>query len=213
MFVENSIGNRQFHPVEIRNANDEADDEGIVENDDDSQNMRSIYVQGGEVSRRDRPPSGSFFAIFYERPVRHRYYQQFNRGATNLVRRLSQSRLFLNASAANRNNIRRNRQESTNSHTEQAESPQPTYDELNQDDNIETVDDIETNVSDAEHPIRTSVHSLNIRSDNENPNQTGNENRLNAIRSIASESDVFGCCTRSETPPPPYNAVANIPHK
>lgn len=63
----------------------------LINNNSDNNNQRS---------QPRRPPSTSFFAIFYERPVRHRYYRQINRSATNLVRRLSQSRLFLNSSRA-----------------------------------------------------------------------------------------------------------------
>lgn len=127
--------------------------------------------------------STSFFAIFYERPVRRRYYRQINRSATNLVRRLSQSRLFLNTSRAQNGTHRsashtvRHRQE-----TEQInrENPEP---------------------ENVVHRISDSVHSLNI-SNNEI------ENRPNAIRICSSESDVFGTTERSESPPPPYNVVA-----
>lgn len=203
-----SIGNRQFHPTEIRST-DNHDGIAVDDNRDEPQNIRSIYVEGGEIPRETTPErrshstNGSFFAIFYERPVRHRYYRQFNRSASNLVRRLSQSRLFLNSSAANRNNIRRNRQESLNLNIE----PEPESDS-NQIEHIDIDENINANETDFVRSIRASVHSLNMASDNENHT----ENRLNAIRPVASESDVFGSCERSETPPPPYNTVAQLPH-
>lgn len=190
----------------------------MVVDNDEPQNIRSIYVQRGEISsetqqsnrQRSRPSSGSFFAIFYERPVRHRYYRQLNRGATNLVRRLSQSRLFLNSSANNRNQIRRNRQESSNSNAE-SES-QPMHDEQTEIGNVETVDDDDDvgfgmNEMNTVHPAHVSVQSLNIR----NETEIASENRLNPIRTVASENDVFGSGERSETPPPPY-AVAVVHH-
>ncbi|XP_031637402.1 uncharacterized protein LOC116349897 [Contarinia nasturtii] len=137
--------------------------------------------------QRSRQSSTSFFAIFYERPVRHRYYRQINRSATNLVRRLSQSRLFLNSSRTQNGTLRgvhtqRNRQEATHINRENSE-PQNTA-----------------------HRISVSVHSLNILHDN---SQREIENRTNAIRICSSESDVFGSTERSETPPPPYNIVAH----
>lgn len=204
-----STGNHQFHTTDIRNTND---DNEIVLDNDEPQSIRSIYVQRGEIpreihhaeQRRSRQSNGSFFAIFYERPIRHRYYKQFNRSATNLVRRLSQSRLFLNSSAINRNNVRRNRQESSNINTEpELES---MHAESNQIEHIEFLDDINTNVSETVFPMHSSVLSLNITTDNENQN----ENQLNAIRAVASESDVFESCERSDTPPPPYNTIAKI---
>lgn len=204
-----SIGNRQFHPTEIRSTDNH--DEIVDDNRDEPQNIRSIYVERGEIPRETNPErrshstNGSFFAIFYERPVRHRYYRQFNRSASNLVRRLSQSRLFLNSSAANRNNIRRNRQESLNLNTEPDPESDSMFVDSNQIDHIEIDENINANEV---RSIRVSVHSLNMASDNENHT----ENRMNAIRPVASESDVFGSCERSETPPPPYNAVAQLPH-
>lgn len=56
------------------------------------------YNDDGEYRHQNRYPPNSIFALLFERPVRRRYYRQLNRSATNLVRRLSQSRLFLNSS-------------------------------------------------------------------------------------------------------------------
>lgn len=155
--------------------------------------------------QNSRSSSSSFFAIFYERPVRRRYYRQFNRSATNLVRRLSQSRIFLNSSraqnAAYRNNHPRqnNRQESTNTEPES----EPMCNGPNQ-----SVFDIEQNdilLNDTMQRNRcNSVHSLNISSDNQ---MNASENRLSNIRTFVSENDICGSCERSETPPPPYNVI------
>lgn len=179
-----------------------------------------------------RPPSTSFFAIFYERPVRHRYYRQINRSATNLVRRLSQSRLFLNSSraqnAAYRSNFtRQNRSNATTTATtattttmtadvrrhdpESQSQPESELavmlDEQNQlDDDTIDIHQNENQLFDTVHRTRGSIHSLNMSSD---CNQNLVENRLSAIRSVASENDLFRNDERSETPPPPYNIAVH----
>lgn len=158
-----------------------------------------------------RQTSTSFFAIFYERPVRRRYYRQINRSATNLVRRLSQSRLFLNSTraqnAAQRNQSnRRYRQQASTRTTSEPES-EPMFDDPNEVINLEvTPDELISNDGDAMHRICGSTHSLNVSNQNQ---QIAAENRLSAIRPCASDSDIFGSNERSETPPPPYNVVAN----
>lgn len=177
-----------------------------------------------------RPPSTSFFAIFYERPVRHRYYRQINRSATNLVRRLSQSRLFLNSSraqnAAYRSNFTRqssrtNPTTTTTTADIQRHNVEPQsqpdselavmLDERNQIDDID--DDIHQNENQScdeddtiDYRIRGSIHSLNMSND---CNQHMVANRLSAIRSVASENDLFRNDERSETPPPPYNIAVH----
>lgn len=40
----------------------------------------------------------TFFSTLFDRPARRQYLHSFNQNATNLVRRLSQSRLFINRS-------------------------------------------------------------------------------------------------------------------
>ena len=67
-----------------------------------------------EVVRRNDDSIYSYFSNLFDRPVRRRYLNSINQNATNLVRRLSQSRLFLNT--ANRSN-------SHNSHSSQQNSP------------------------------------------------------------------------------------------
>lgn len=158
-------------------------------------------------SSTSRQSSTSFFAIFYERPVRRRYYRQFNRSATNLVRRLSQSRLFLNSSRAQnaayrQNNPRRHREEPTITSNE-TES-MAMFDDADQMTGMELTPH-ERASHDSLYRIHASVHSLNISNEN---HQNVTENRLSAIRTFASESDLYGSCARSETPPPPYNDVA-----
>lgn len=176
-------------------------------------------------NQQSRPTSTSFFAIFYERPVRHRYYRQLNRSATNLVRRLSQSRLFVNSTraqnAAYRNNYMRNRsrQDTTNSQTTDAEIETESQAILNtnysnQIDAMNIInndigidhDNIDDDNTDEMHQLRGgSIHSLRISNEH-------NQNRRNAMRSVASENDIFRNCERGETPPPPYNVVAHNIH-
>lgn len=187
-------------------------------NNDNHNNQRS----------QPRPPSTSFFAIFYERPVRHRYYRQINRSATNLVRRLSQSRLFLNSSraqnAAYRSNFtRQNRSNATTptttttaadirQHNPDSQSQPESelavmLDERNQiDDTIDIHQNENHSSFDTVHRTRGSIHSLNMSND---CNQNLAENRLSAIRSVASENDLFRNDERSETPPPPYNIAVH----
>lgn len=166
-------------------------------------------------SSNRRQTSTSFFAIFNERPVRRRYYRQINRSATNLVRRLSQSRLFLNSTrsqnAIQRNNSSRRyrREVSTRTETES----EAMCDGLNEVISLESTHDDNDDVDDArggddnmEHRICVSTHSLNVSNDN-HENVAGN--RLSAIRTCASESDIFSSNERSETPPPPYHFVAH----
>lgn len=195
-------------------------------------------------SQPRRPPSTSFFAIFYERPVRHRYYRQINRSATNLVRRLSQSRLFLNSSraqnAAYRSNFTRQSSRSNATTTTAAAAAaaaaaaevaaadfqrhnnepqsQPDseldvmLDERNRidDDNDDDIHQNENQSCDdddtIEYRTRGSIHSLNMSND---CNQNMAANRLSAIRSVASENDIFRNDERSETPPPPYNIAVH----
>lgn len=183
-------------PSEVRDFNDNID---VTGNESGRNNSRELVP----MNNRRSGQSTSFFAIFYERPVRHRYYRQINRNATNLVRRLSQSRLFLNSSRVQR----RNRQESTNT---QAQSEPESDAMLLGPNDIETVDVTEDDAMTddvAMLQIRGgSIHSLNISRD---CNENVTENRLNAMRTVASENDLFRNGERSETPPPPYNAVAH----
>lgn len=58
---------------------------------------RPARCQSQQVARR----STSFFGSLFDRPMRRRYARSINQNATNLVRRLSQSRLFLNSSRNN----------------------------------------------------------------------------------------------------------------
>lgn len=75
----------------------------IVQPSPTIENQEIVEYRAAPQRRR---PQDTFFSLLFDRPVRRRYYQQFNQNATNLVRRLSQSRLFVNSSrnarAANR---------------------------------------------------------------------------------------------------------------
>lgn len=206
-------GNRLHRPSEMRDTND---NNGTIASPDGLQNGQAISANRPEtasdlipVNNRRSGQSTSFFAIFYERPVRHRYYRQINRSASNLVRRLSQSRLFLNSSraqnAAYRSNYtRRIGHETTNANVE-SESHPMCHDPHNNTANTELTPDEITTDDDVVLRFRASVQSLNISNDN---HQNETENRLSAIRTFASENDVCRSSERCETPPPPYNVVA-----
>lgn len=211
LFFFSTVGNRQYadQPLSIHNIelNGEAIESDSVVPVEQAIERRGVTRDANRS--RSRQSSTSFFAIFYERPVRRRYYRQFNRSATNLVRRLSQSRLFLNSSRAQnaayrQNNPRRYREEPPLTSNE-AES-------IALSDDADQIRDVElTPPERASHEslyrVHASVHSLNISNDN---HQNATENRLSAIRTFASESDLYGSCARCETPPPPYNVVAHI---
>lgn len=205
-----AVGNRRYADQPLANRNIERNSEAIESS--------SIMPLEQAIERRDAPhanrsqsrqSSTSFFAIFYERPVRRRYYRQFNRSATNLVRRLSQSRLFLNSSRAQnaayrQNNPRRHREEPIETITNNETESIAMFDDTDQMPDVELTPH-ERASHDSLYRAHTSVHSLNISNDN---NHNAAENRLSAIRTFASESDLYGSCARSETPPPPYNVVA-----
>lgn len=197
------------------------------------ENARTLIRMNSNSQWRPRS-STSIFAILYERPVRRRYYRQFNRNATNLVRRLSQSRLFLNSSrtqnaAANRNNHRSHRDNNNNNNNNQTNTVQASESNrqntiLNQ---VETeIDDIEfdldvDDVNDAHEAMLPttqtqcsqndciSVHSLNIIIQDNNGIERENQLNLNRRTFASSETDIIRQCEeRIETPPPPYDIVA-----
>lgn len=176
-------------------------------------------------SRRPRQSTRSFFAIFSERPMQRRYYQN----ATNLVRRISQSRLFLNSSRANRNELSRAREVAINQiddcstsrtpttqHMRNVEGNQSRNDEhqslergrvdgmMEGGDALEHGHDDELNeASAAEQPLHMSisVRSLNVCSMMDRP---GGQYRRNGARAFASAVDLTRSNERGETPPPPY---------
>lgn len=181
-----------------------------------------MHINNNNNNRNNQQPrssSTSFFAIFYERPVRHRYYRQINRSATNLVRRLSQSRLILNSSraqnAAQRSHFtRRTRTDASTAADipqqqdieQQSQRATETAVMLNNNDTIDSQQNQNQSDDCLLHRTRASIHSLNISNDCD---QNMIENRLSAIRSVASENDLFRNDGRSETPPPPYNVVVH----
>lgn len=190
-------GKRQLNSSEVGDTNGEI----VVENNaantgqivlhERGENHKETIQTNGQRSRK------SFLSIFYERPARHRYYRQLNRSATNLVRRLSQSRLFLNSSRAQRNAFQ-NRQEATYAHR-QTESD-TMFNDPNESDNTEQ-NQRGIISHDTVHRFSSSLHSLSIDCVE---HQNANEYRLNEIRTCASESDVVENIGRSETPLPPY---------
>lgn len=202
----------------------------IEDNINRNQLISRINHENDDNSRRQQS-STSIFAILYERPVRRRYYRQFNRNATNLVRRLSQSRLFLNSSsraqnAATNRNARSYRDNNNNQTNIVQASESNRQNILNQ---AETENDIEfdrdvnemANVDNA-HEIMLpstqthlhnndciSVHSLNIIIHDNNNSERENQLNLNRRTFASSETDIIRCCVeRIETPPPPYDIVA-----
>lgn len=190
--------NRRFAPSEIRSS---------IENSAPNTSDETVELRHNERSRElvpaNRQPlrqsANSFFAIFYERPVRRRYYRQFNRSATNLVRRLSQSRLFLNSSraqnAAYRENYSRRNRQDTN---REPESP-VILDDADESTSLQMHDDLPR---DSVRHIRGSVHSLDVACNDDS-------NRSSAARTFGSENDIFSSGDRSESPPPPYHIVAS----
>lgn len=190
--------------------------------------MISRINHENDENSRHRRSSTSIFAILYERPVRRRYYHQFNRNATNLVRRLSQSRLFLNSSraqnATNRNT--RSHRDNNNNHNINIQTNIVQASESNRQNllnQVETENDIgfDRNGNDA-HEIMLptaqtqlynndciSVHSLNIIIHDNNNIERENQLNLNRRTFAASETDIHRQCEeRIETPPPPYDIVA-----
>lgn len=124
---------------------------------------------------------------------------------------MSQSRLFLNSSraqnAAQRNNLNRRYRREASTRTNQDSETEPMRNGLNDVISLEMTQDevLSDDGDDTVHRICGSTHSLNISND---MHQNATENRLSAIRTCASESDIFSGNERCETPPPPYNIVA-----
>lgn len=154
---------------------------------------REIVRYDAQHSRR---PTNSFFSLFFERPVRHRYCRQLNRSATNLVRRLSQSRLFLNSTrtdnaAYRQNYVRTNTQDST-------ENPSASVEvELNSENDDVNADEFVSGSANGTLIRSTSMPSMSSE-------RTANAHGSDA-RSIASETNMV--FERAETPPPPYIEV------
>lgn len=138
--------------------------------------------------------STSFFAIFYERPARRRYYRQFSRSATNLTRRLSRSRLFL-GSSQHRNAHQNN-----------------TAAALSEQRPIETISNTPPNI------IQASVHNENVISVSERmhdgvPVRSTSEVNICSLERYANEIDErvsssLLTINRADTPPPPYTILA-----
>lgn len=161
-------------------------------------------------SRRPRQPSRSFFAIFYERPTQRRYYQN----ATNLVRRISQSRLFLNSSRAQRNEQHRMREANNRSENLMAQTTSAEYNterarngELNQEENVDIEIEELNEVELSQQPLSmsASIRSLNVG----DINRSSSRYEPNSIRIVASAIDLSTSAERSETPPPPYTVAVN----
>lgn len=127
----------------------------------------------------------SIFTLLFERPARRRAYRQLNRNATNLVRRLSQSRLFLNSSRAQRNRPPDSAAQTPVTPT----TAEPWFDASITPDNVPTL-----------HSA-SSLPSIDRES--------------NAVPSApvhtSADDDVFASepslCQRAETPPPAYQDI------
>lgn len=159
---------------------------------------RELVRYNAQNSRR---PTNSFFSLFFERPVRHRYCRQLNRSATNLVRRLSQSRLFLNSTRAENANyrsnyVRTNTQESTENH------PQSTNLESDSESEAAVANTMVSQPASVALVRSTSMPSMSPEIDGAAVSFHPSAPPSEEIRSIASETNVF--FERAETPPPPY---------
>lgn len=132
-------------------------------------------------------PSNSFFSLFFERPARRRYYRQLNRSATNLVRRLSQSRLFVNSSRAQNANYRNG--------FVRTQSNVPAETDVNAPESSINYEENEENISLRSTVVRsTSLPSINL------------ENVSHAeTMSVVSDIEIY---ERVETPPPAYKDIA-----
>lgn len=221
------LGRRQLRASEIRTG--DGTPEIIADN----------YAHNGAVSRisnrdadygalvpannrRSRPPSRSFLAIFSERPLHRRYYQE----ATNLVRRISQSRLFLNSSRAQRNEHNRTREPVNRIEDRVHRTPSNEYNTSeirsrarhetehahvevrHEDDDVEDIGVDEVDETELlQHPLNQSisVRSLNVCG----VSRTNNGHQRNSIRVVASAVDLTSSVERSETPPPPYTYAVN----
>lgn len=161
-------------------------------------------------SRRPRQPSRSFFAIFYERPIQRRYYQN----ATNLVRRISQSRLFLNSSRAQRSEQHRMREANNRAENLMVQTPTAEYNterttdaQLDQEEHVDNEIEELNEVELSQQPLNmsASIRSLNVGNTNRSPGR----HQPSSIRIVASAIDLTTSADRSETPPPPYTVAVN----
>lgn len=206
------LGYRRNFASEIRSSNDESTLLNDISQENHGHNENVIRMQqqqqqqhqirennNSSVRRYHQRPSTSFFAIFYERPARRRYYQN----ATNLVRRLSQSRLFLNSSRAQRNNNSQGNRATVTQTQSNSDENHRSFESIQQQQQQENED--ENQLVEQTRNICISVHSLNV-SDND---RFGAENRRNGNRTYASDLNLSTQIERSETPPPPYMIVVN----
>lgn len=154
-----------------------------------------------QIARR---PTNSFLSLFFERPLRHRYYRQLNRSATNLVRRLSQSRLFLNSTRAENANYRNNY-----SRTNTQDSSETQTQAIDVESNSDCDDAIaDTNVSRLASVTLLRRASMPSMSSDNNVGAISihlSGSPYEEMRSFASETNVL--FDRAETPPPPYSEV------
>lgn len=203
--------------MEIRPPNANDTPEIIAENYTHNEAVSRINNDAGRFgaivpanSRRPRQPSRSFFAIFYERPMQRRYYQN----ATSLVRRISQSRLFLNSSRAQRNEQHRMREANNCAENVMAQTSTAEYNaeragngELDQEENVDNEIEELNEVELSQQPLNmsASIRSLNVGDLNGSPRRY----QHNSIRIVASAIDLSTSAERSETPPPPYTLAVN----
>lgn len=164
-------------------------------------------ARGQEVVRYrgtdQRREQSSFFSLLFERPARRRYYHQLNRNATNLVRRLSQSRLFLNSSRSQNANYR-NSFVNTRSTSRTEEEPG-----LNRQTSNAAMTPYPSVALTDESPSHIGTLSVSLPSlDHEN--RTGARPTDNLLASseesdgYTSEPELFA---RAETPPPAYKDI------
>lgn len=174
-------------------------------------NRDQELIRYDDDHRRHRYPPNSIFSLLFERPARHRYYRQLNRSATNLVRRLSQSRLFLNSSrsqnAQYRNSYVGNRNNS--SRTEELET-----DNTNIVDAITAHQDNLLNDRSHAHSIATLSRSASMPSVNvEDATELRSNHADEDYEAVYSSEPEINVRDGGETPPPAYLEIVRNAEK
>lgn len=163
---------------------------------------RRELVRHNEMRRRH---NNSFFALLFERPARRRYYRQLNQNATNLVRRLSQSRLFLNSSRSQNANYRNSYVNTRSNSRPEPDQRQPA--EIVDHENLSTSEDEDfDSTTPNDHNLATSISLPSLNFDNNNEHLFSPS--APSVGICASENDLT--LSRLETPPPSYTEIIHI---
>lgn len=147
-------------------------------------NNHDVVLYRERANAPSRRNQDSFFSLLFERPARRRAYRRFNQNASNLVRRLSQSRLFLNSSRAQRNQQRESDATAAATPADTSVPPTPTSPTL-----------AELEIGDLRHAH--SLPSIDRDSDVEPTAPLAEEDTASLQNTTA----------RPETPPPAYKDI------